>query len=469
MGTLISAFNISASALAADQAAIDITANNTANANTAGYTREVPVWTDNDAVSINGESVATGVSVTSQSQRDLVLQKTLDTATQTEQQSTTQLSVMTQISDIFGASASNNDTTGIGGSITSFFNSISSLQSNPSDSATRQGVLNAASNLASSFNSAASQVQQQTDAINENVGTVVNQINSLSTQIATLNTQISSTSPTGDAGTLEDQRQELISQLSQYVGLTQVSTGDNGITLSTTNGALLVSEGQSFSLSTSSVNGNTDVYSNPAQTGTSTDVTSGITGGQLGGMLQARDVDIPAVSQQLDSLAYELGTAVNTAQESGVDINGNAGTALFTLPSSATGAAAGISVAITDPDLIAAAATSEGASGNSNATAILNVGTDATVGGTTPSNYYATLVSNVGSQVSTLTSTNTAQTANVTQLTTQVTTLSGVSLDEEASDLTTYERAYQASAQVFSIINTLMASALNLGEQTTVS
>jgi flagellar hook-associated protein 1 FlgK len=186
-------------------------------------------------------------------------------------------------------------------------------------------------------------------------------------------------------------------------------------------------------------------------------------------MLAARDTNIPVVQQQLDTLACDLGTAVNTAQTNGVDINGNAGTAMFTMPSTASGAAANISVAITDPNLVAAAATGEGSSGSSNATTLLNLGTGGTVSGTTPSNYYSSLVSSVGSTVSTMTSNNTAQQANVTQLTTQVTTLSGVSLDEEASNLTTYERSYQAASQVFTIINTLMASVLNLGEQSTVS
>jgi flagellar hook-associated protein 1 FlgK len=54
-------------------------------------------------------------------------------------------------------------------------------------------------------------------------------------------------------------------------------------------------------------------------------------------------------------------------------------------------------------------------------------------------------------------------------LTTQQDTLSGVNLDTEASNLTMYQRAYQAAAQVLTIVNSLYASAINLGTETTVS
>jgi flagellar hook-associated protein 1 FlgK len=57
----------------------------------------------------------------------------------------------------------------------------------------------------------------------------------------------------------------------------------------------------------------------------------------------------------------------------------------------------------------------------------------------------------------------------LTQLTSQRDSLSGVSLDEEASNLTQYQRSYQAASEVFSIANTIMASAINLGVETTVS
>ena len=89
---------------------------------------------------------------------------------------------------------------------------------------------------------------------------MASQVNSLTGAIAQLNLQIQSTSPDADAGTLEDQRQQDLSQLSQLIGINQVTTENNGLSITTTSGQLLVSEGQSFQLTTGTVNGVTDFF-----------------------------------------------------------------------------------------------------------------------------------------------------------------------------------------------------------------
>jgi len=64
---------------------------------------------------------------------------------------------------------------------------------------------------------------------------------------------------------------------------------------------------------------------------------------------------------------------------------------------------------------------------------------------------------------------NTAQAASVTQLQTQNDALSGVNLNDEAASMTTFERTYQSAAQVFTMLNNIINSVMNLGEPTTVS
>jgi flagellar hook-associated protein 1 FlgK len=342
------------------------------------------------------------------------------------------------------------------------------LQANPSDSSVRQGVLSAAGQLASDLNGAANQISQQTAGLNQQVSGVVGQVNSLTASIAQLNLQIESKSasdgPSGDAGTLEDQRQQDLTQLSQYIGFDQTKTENGGLTLTTANGAVLVSEGQSFALGTSNVGGNVDVVSSAGK-----DITSALTGGSLGGILQARDQDLPQVSTALDSLAYGIGSAVNAQNAAGVDANGNAGGAIFTLPASSAGAAAAISLATSNPSAVAAAAVGEGPSGNTNATALNGLVSQKLVNGQTAPEFYASLLTQIGDTVTGVANENTTQQASLTQLTTQQSAQSSVSLDQEASNLTLYERSYDAAAKVFTIIDQIMASALNLGEETTVT
>jgi flagellar hook-associated protein 1 FlgK len=87
----------------------------------------------------------------------------------------------------------------------------------------------------------------------------------------------------------------------------------------------------------------------------------------------------------------------------------------------------------------------------------------------TPIDFYSNLVSTLGSIVSGVQTENTAQNASVTQLQTQNDAFSKVNLNDEAAAMSTLESSYQAASQVFTMLNTLMASVLNLGEQSTVA
>jgi flagellar hook-associated protein 1 FlgK len=98
-----------------------------------------------------------------------------------------------------------------------------------------------------------------------------------------------------------------------------------------------------------------------------------------------------------------------------------------------------------------------------------SLGNQATVNGMTPSNFYSNFVTTLGAIVEQAQTENTAQNASVTQLQTQRDSLSGVSLNDEAASMQQIENSYQAASQVFSLLNTIMTSALNLGVETAVS
>jgi len=464
MGTLSGLMSLSSSALNADQAALDIVSNNIANQNTAGYTRETVNFTTGDAVTLSSGAQSTSVSATAVSQRSRVLEQQLQQQTQASTASTARLSSLQDIESMFGLSSSSTDasSTTIGTSLNSFFSSLTALSSDPTDTATKTAVLTAAQNLASAFNSAAQGFTNETSSLNSQITTEAQQVNSLTATVARLNQQIAEQDPNTDAGTLEDQRQQAILQLSSIMGVSQITTENNGITLTASDGSVLVSGAQSYSLSTTSVNGDTAlVGGNPPKT------MADIQGGSIGGMMQTRDSDIPAMQQQLDQLAYALGSAVNTQNAAGTTSSGVAGTAIFTLPSSSANAAATISVSTSAT--VAAAATGEGSTGTGNALALANLSTTAVDGGQSASDAFSSFIGDLGSTVASASNEDTANSAGLTQAQTQRDSLSGVSLNDEASALTQYQRSYEAAAKLFDIVNELMASALNLGEETTVS
>ena len=473
MGTISSALSLTSGALDADQAALSVVANNVANANTTGYTEETPNWQENQPIEIGGISVGDGVTETgATSQRDRVLEERLDQQQQLASASSTRLTALDNIQALFTPdSGSSSSTAGdIGCDITSFFDSFSSLESDPTDNALREQVLSSASTLAGDISSAASSLNSQSAALDQEASGVVSQVNSLTGSIAQLNLEIQSTSPDSDAGTLEDQRQQDLSQLSQLVGINQVTTENNGLSITTTSGQLLVSEGQNFQLTTGTVNGVTDLFLG------GTDITSQLAagGGQLGGYLTARDQDIPDALSALDQLAYGISSQVNAQNNAGTDLDGATGSAanplyIFKEPTQVAGSAAAMSVVMTDPNQIAAAGARDGTGDNSNATAMASLAGQSIVNGQTPIDYYSNFVSTLGSTVSEVQTENKAQNASVTQLQTENNALSSVNLNDEAAAMSILESSYQAASQAFTLLNTIMASALNLGEETTVS
>jgi flagellar hook-associated protein 1 len=463
MGTLGASLNIAVGAMLTDQAALSTTSNNIANANTPGYSRQTVDLAEVSPVEYGGLLVGNGVELQQVvSQRSSLLQTQLDQETQQQSKYNSYLGYMQQVQTLFNETSG----TGLQSSISGFFDSLQQLSTSPSDTSLRQGVLSAAQNLAQAFSSTAANLVSQQRSADMTVTQSVGQINSLTAQIAQLNGEVSTATSTGqNPGTFEDQRDQLINQLSGLVDLSEIPAGNNSLTLTTTGGASLVVGNQSFQLTTQA-DPSTGFQQVMSQ---GTNITSSITGGTLGGAIEARDTGIPAVLSSLDSLASNLENAVNSVNQAGTDLNGAPGGNIFTPPpAGGTGAALQMSVAITDPSQIAASL--DGSTGdNSNLTAMLNLQNQNIVNGQTPLNAYSNLIFQIGNTVSTAQSEVSGSQALVQQIQNQIGSVSGVNINEEAANLIQYQQAYEAAAQVAGVINSLTATAINLGQTTTAS
>lgn len=465
MSSLFGSLSIATGALEAEQGAMDATTNNVANVNTPGYCRQQAILAENDAIQVGSLSYGTGVSLEKlQSVRDPVLQMRIQEETQQQGQLSAFVTALQQTQTQFTTSSSD-----IGTEISNFFSSLSQLSADPTSLALRQGVLTAAGDMTLAFNNVANNLQQQRSSLDLNVTQDVQQVNVLTGQIATLNNQISQLQGTNqDASSLMDQRDVLIGQLS---GLIDVSsfTSDNSLTLTTSNGTPLVVGGQSFALTTqTNASGMQDIYSQ------GNDITSDVTSGDLGGLLQARDQTIPGLQSNLDALAAGLSNSLNTANTGGYDqngnpyggfdLNGNPGGNLFvTPPASGQGAAAAMAVAITDPSLIAASSDPTAPDSNGNMAALTGVQSASVVDGQTPTNFYSNMVFSVGNDVSNTSSELSASQAILNQLQDQRGQISGVSLNEEAANLVQFQNAFDAAAQVVTTINDMPRSCAEAG------
>jgi flagellar hook-associated protein 1 FlgK len=455
MSSLSSALNTAVASLGADTGALQVTNNNIANANTPGYTRQVAVFQEAAPTDEGNDSVGNGVVLEGfQSVRDELVTSQIQQETQAQSGANAQLASLQQIQPTFTTS-----TQDIGTQMSALFASISSLSTDPTDSASRQSVLAAGQNLAHAFNQTSETLTAQQSGLNTHVTQDVTQINQLTTQIAALNPQIAQLTSTGqDGGTLQDQQNQLVLQLSALTNVSVTKTAD-GETLSTGNGAALVEGSQSFALRTTTT-GSTGMQQVLDQNGTN--ITSSLTGGDLGGSIQTRDGTISGLLTSLDTLANQFGTAINAAQAKGFDQNGKAGANFFTIPSTVAGSAAGISVAITNTTGIAAS--SDGTAGsNGNLANLSAVQTAALPAGQSPGDAYAGLVFQVGNLTANANAESTASTASLLQLTDQLSSASGVSIDEESTHLITFQTAYEAAARVVTTIQAMFTVTLGMG------
>ncbi|HEX4322500.1 MAG TPA: flagellar hook-associated protein FlgK [Acidobacteriaceae bacterium] len=457
MSGLNTSLSIGLQALEVTQGALEAASNNIANANTPGYTREIPQFSEVGQTLQGEEIVGGGVTLDSlQSVRDELLNLQIQQQTSQQASADTASSNLQQVQNYF-ASSSGQD---ISSELTAFSSSLAQLSATPTNSAARQSVLSSGQNLAHAFNSTASGLASAQSEADGQVTQTVSQINSLSSQIAQLNGQLAQLTQKGqDGGAIQDQRDQLVQQLSGLTGIAITQNQDgSGETITTGNGTPLVIGSQSFTLQTAT--GSNSLQKVLDSNGN--DVTSTIQGGQLGGAIEVRDTTIPGFTSQLNTLATQFATAFNTAQTQGFDSSGNAGQNFFTLPANSSDAAAGISVALTDPSQIAASSDgSAGSNGNvANLTAAL---TGKLPSGETAAGAYANLVFQVGSAASDASTQLTAIGQNLQQLQNQQSSVSGVNVDEETTNLIRYQTAYSAAARIIDTIQQLNTITLNLG------
>lgn len=419
------------SGLEAAQAAIDTTGENISNANTPGYTRQVVNTADSASLSIPaltqsgaGADLGTGVSITSISQiRDQFLDVQYRAQNAATSNANTNSSELQQVQTALNEPGSD----GLSSIMSNFWSSWTDLAQNPTGSSTaaaQQSVVDAGQTLASTFNSVSSQMStvmtqaaQQYSALTGPNGQVEQDAN----QLATLNGEITQATQAGQTpNTLLDQRNNVLDDLSSLAQISVTNQSDGSVT---------VNFGDA---STPLVSGTTVTW---PQTITSA------AGGELGSLLNLSSSSGPIAGymSSLDNVASQVISAVNALQPSSPFFSGNSASTIAVTAAPSTVQSSSSSTS--GPDL---------------ATAIANLS-----GGAADQSYSA-FVDQVGSGVQSAETTQSTAQSVLTAVGNQRTSVSGVSLDEEMTNLINYQQAYEASARVMnaidSTLNTLIQS-----------
>jgi flagellar hook-associated protein 1 len=339
---LSQALSAALSGVNATQQALSVIAGNVANADTTGYVNESVNETEVATEGQNGTSVdVTGIN------RDLntLLQSQLWTETSGDANADTAAQFYQQLQQIYGTPGSSTSFDAI---FDSFTTAVQSLAADPSSSSEQTAVISAAQQVAQNLNSMTTSIQQLRTEAEQGISSGVQSANNLLQQIAQINGQLeSSTTSSSATATLEDQRGEDITQLSQLMNVNVVQDAGNQISVFTGTGQQLVAGMQASQLSFNDVGtlsaaaqwsadpsedtAGTITLTSPGGTTTDLIATGAIQSGRLGAYIQMRDDILPQAQSQLDEFANQMsqalsnqttsGTAVTSGSQSGYSID----------------------------------------------------------------------------------------------------------------------------------------------------
>jgi flagellar hook-associated protein 1 FlgK len=459
-----SILNIAKTALLAQQTAMQITSNNIANVNTAGYARQEAVLAERTPTQTDVGLLGNGVEVTTVIS---YFNKYLDTALARETSSSEEWKTYEQyFSRIESVLDENN--TNLTSNITAFFNAWQELSADPTSTTCRLNAATCGSNLASGIRSMYTQLQGMQSELNDGIDQAVGDINDLLNAIAEVNGQIASLQTDEQkSSAFVSQRAQLVKQLSALVNVQTFEDSEGALTVMIA-GKTVLSKETVFGLNAeaSSDDSNLLRVTWDGSTSTSADITGLITGGSLKALIDLRDIQLPSFMDSIDDLAESLITQVNDIHSTGYGANGVDGTDFFQGSEGAYALTFDLSDLVkTDSQYIAVTSSQNSSTNNDIALAIANLGTaKQTIGAsrTTYTDYSASIASRIGSLSQNATYLSEYHQNVLTSIQSQVDSISGVSIDEEMSNLIKFQYAYQAAARLLSTAEAMMDSLLEV-------
>ncbi|MEO7042244.1 MAG: flagellar hook-associated protein FlgK [Gemmatimonadaceae bacterium] len=462
-------------ALQAQQTAIETAANNIANANVPGYSRQVVNLEPNTPLYTPVGAIGTGVLVQDISRvRDTMLDTNYRAQTSTAGGYSTQSGILNSIGQIFGEPSD----TGLSNTLSQFYSSWSDLANNPTNSAAQSVVQQRGAAVATTLNQFSTSLDQLASNTLDSTTTQVNQINQYTSQIASINKQIVAAESNGTtANDLRDMRDNAIDALSKIVPV-RVIDHDNGSDTVYVAGATVVDGSDSKNFNLQGTSGSLTLQLSGRNFATQSP------GGSLGANLDALNKDIPNAKSQLDTLAAGIVTSVNAIHAKGWTAAGDAAggsnwnssapptgsNVNFFDPTKLTAGSISLSAQVASNASFIAAGDTQGATGNNNIAnqiaALANDTTTMTKYGSTDTtsvmDYYRDLVTRIGVATNDANTSSTVYSTLAQQADTQRQSVSGVSTDQELISLTKNQQAYAAAAKVITTANSMSQTLLDM-------
>lgn len=477
------AYGIAVSGMFANRTGLSVVSNNITNVNTVGYSRQQTALAETCLLKPGG-SEGTGVDVQEiRRARNSLLDQTYRKQNAQSEYWDAKSAVLTDLQSLlneFGAEDGTDDT-GLQQAMTDFFDSWDELAKDPSSQSTRSSVVEAAESLLGMLDQIDTQLKALQSDMVVKAGDAVNDINDLAQQVVELNLKILKTETADvEASDLRDQRDVLLDQMSALANI-RVEEKDNGMVNVSIGGIPLVNEKNTYPLE---LTGDGSAANPLTVISSRLDCTVKVSGGSLKTYLEEADwsgaaaIDtaglpyaysaeeshsIASLWQGLNDMLVTVADAVNQLQLSGLDLDGEAGTAFFVPVDEDQPLSLGnitLNTALDDLDKIVTSTTGQ-AGDNTVANAIVALqeedlfvfdGLEVDLTG-----FYEAVISWVGTAGTNAESTASTTASLATQADNQRLALSAVSLDEEMSRMITYQNAYSANARVLSTIDSMLA------------
>jgi flagellar hook-associated protein 1 FlgK len=436
MSSLLSLLSYGSSSLTQTNASISTTTSNISNVNTAGYSRETtdtkgdPVRTANNLLASQIQSTAGSLS-----------------------NATTRSDAITNLSTVLTSGDS------IDTQLGALMAKISTASATPTDSGARDAVVAAAGSLVSGIQSRAAQVASAQHDTDSQVRDDATNVTSLANQLAAANKAVAQSS---DPSAL-DQRDQIAKQLGALVGGQARVDGDGQMRYVLDGGAVLV-DGQHAAALTATTDPTTGLAQlNVVDGASKRDVTSTLTGGQVGAELQFRDQTLTGVASQLDQLAFDVTTSFNSVSSANATATGATGQNMFTPIAQVAGAASKIAL---DPAITASsqnlafAKPGAGPGDNSGALAMFALGNAnvASGGSKTLGDAAIDIVGNLAQAGVQAKDDATSTGLVASHLDSLRDSLSGVDTNEELTNLARFQNASSAMTKVVSTVNDMLSS-----------
>ena len=450
--------DIARRALSAQQTGINVTAHNIANVNTPGYSRQRVELASTTPSQTDWGLIGTGVSVDGVSR---IRDGFIDSELRMEQQNLGRWEyrerVFSEIEDIFNEPSDS----GLAAVMNSFWDSWAELANNPQSGSARQSVVQVGEHLVNTFNHLHKRLTDLQENLDNELNVGIEKVNAILHQVADLNEKIATAEGSGIvANDYRDRRDHLLEELSGLVGIGITEKNDGMVTV-TLSGRILVERDAVNELGTLERGINYIAVSDPTWTPDRSIIS--LEGGRLQSIIEMRDEVIVEQYEKLDELANTLVEQVNALHQTGYGLNGSTGIDFF--DSNTTGAR---NIALDanilgDTDRIAAS--SDGSPGDGSIALQIfdlreaKIMSDDSV---TADDYFAAMMGTLGVRSQEAMFMRENQELMVEQLNIQQSSVSGVSLDEEMTNLIRYQHAYEAAARLVTTVDEMMKAVLDM-------